>query len=98
MRVMAGRVGEHLGDVFVQLDPVVESLTSDHFESDIGVAVIDPVTAGTPGNNRKDTDPKAIHQTSIEKRPAQGEATQCAHRAGAVLLHGSNCLHRIPAY
>src|SRR5262245_52107091 len=71
---------ENRGDVLEQLQPAVKGAVLHQFEGDVGVPVEDPVTAGGTGDDGEDDDPVTIHQAGLEKRPAEAEAADGAHR------------------
>jgi hypothetical protein len=48
--------------VLEHLQPAVEGAVVDELESDVGVPVEDPVTAGGTGDDGEDDDPVAVHQ------------------------------------
>ena len=93
----AGWPGKHRRDILEQLEPAVERSAGDHVERDIGIAVVDPVAAGAPGDHREDDHAETVDQARLEERAAEGEAAERAHRAGAVLLHRGHGLDRIAA-
>jgi hypothetical protein len=47
------------------LDAIIERAAVDHFKGNIGIAVVDPLAAGVSGDNGKDDDAEAIHETGL---------------------------------
>jgi hypothetical protein len=70
--------GEDYGHVLEQLQPAVECTAGDHFEGDVGIRVVDPFPPGAAGDDGEDDHPEAVNKTSLEQRPAQGEAANRA--------------------
>src|SRR5205809_2596967 len=83
----ARRPGQNRRSVLEQLDAPVERPAVDHVESDIGIAVVDPLPAAASGDDGKDNHAEAVHEAGLQQRPAQGEAANGAHRLGALGLH-----------
>lgn len=62
--------GKHPGDVLKQLKSAVECPASNHVEGDIGIAVVDPLVAGVPGDHGEDDHAETVHEACLEERPA----------------------------
>lgn len=63
----ARRSSQDGGDVVEHLQPLVEGPSSDQFEIDVRISVVDPLAAAGARDHREDDDPKAIHQTSAQE-------------------------------
>ena len=62
--VGARRPSQNRRNVLEQLDATVERATTDHVESNVGIAIVDPLPAAGSGDDRKD------HQRKRSTRPA----------------------------
>jgi hypothetical protein len=49
------------------LDAAVEGAAADHLESDIGIAVVDPLPAAASGDDGKDNDAEAVDQMVLRR-------------------------------
>src|SRR5207247_7979323 len=83
----ARRPGENRRSVLEQLDATVERPALDHVESDIGIAVVDPLPAAASGDDGKDNHAESVDEAGLQQRAAQGEAAYGAHRFGTLGLH-----------
>src|SRR5918995_1611802 len=89
---------KYLGSVFDQLDVAIEGAVVDHLECDIRVAVVDAFCSRGAGDHREHHDAEAVDESGSQQRPAQAEAADRAHEAGAILLHRSDRFYRVPAH
>src|SRR5438552_5389066 len=63
----ARRPGQNRRSVLEQLDAPVERPAVDHVESDIGIAVVDPLPAAASGDDGKDNHAEAVHEAAFSR-------------------------------
>jgi hypothetical protein len=78
------------------LDSPVERLAGNHVEGNIGITVVDPIGSGSTCDHGENDHPKTVYESSLEKRPAQADATNGTHRVAAFVLHLFYSFNRIP--
>src|SRR5690242_11724283 len=83
-----GRSGQNPGLVLDELQSAVERAGAQQLEGDIGVAVVDSIPTGAPGDDREDDQAETVYQAAGgQERAARRQAADGAHRHGARLLH-----------